>query len=511
MEKLTFLFLMTLPTVIPFYLLAQIHSTSKNCIPCEQIMNLRLPDVTILEAKSMQIDTIEDQVITVPFCHVLARISKEINFELLLPNNWNERFLMSGGGGFVGNIQNNFRDKVNSGYVTAGTDAGHKGSGIDASWGLNNMERQLDFGKLAIHLTAVVSKSIINSYYCKDPAYSYFIGCSRGGGQAMMEAQNYPGDFQGIVAGAPAFSWPAIGAKFIQNSQKNYPDPANMKTPVITKDNLRSLQDEVLKQCDTLDGIKDGIVSDPRACKFDFSRLHVCPDGGATTGCFTAKQLEAIKIVYTPLTNNQGTIYPGFPFGAENAEGGWDAWIAGNNPAMNMPSAQYLFGTSMFKYLVFNDSAWDYSKYDFTDFFKETRYASAYLDATQTDYTSFKKLRRKMIMYHGWDDPALSAFRTISYYEDVEKKDKNIQSYIRLFLLPGVLHCGGGPGPDDIEWLTLIRDWVEHDKTPERVIMSKKKDGKTVMTRPVFPYPKVAVYGGKGDTNLETNFIEKDN
>ncbi len=509
MKKSTFFFLMLLPLFVPFCLLAQTPTSAKNCIPCEQLMNLRLPDVTILEAKPMQTATIEGQVIKVPFCHLLGRVSKEINFELLLPNQWNERFVMSGGGGFVGNIQNSFRDKLNAGYATAGTDAGHKGTGIDASWGLNNMERQLDFGKLAIHLTAVVSKSIINAYYCKDPAYSYFMGCSRGGGQAMVEAEFYPEDFQGIVCGAPAFNWPAIGAKFTQISQKNYPDPGNLTTPVITKENLRLLQDEVLKQCDTLDGIKDGIISDPSACKFDFSHLPVCTDGGATTSCFTAKQLDAIKTVYTPLTNKQGIIYPGFPFGAENEEGSWDSWIAGNNPTMKMPSLHYFFATGMFKYLVFNDPAWDYSKYDFSEFYKETKYASAYLDATQTDYTDFKKLHRKMIMFHGWNDPALSALSTISYYEDVEKKDKDVQSYIRLFLLPGVLHCNGGPGPDQVEWLNLISDWVENGKAPERVIMSKKKDGKTVMTRPVFPYPKAAVYNGKGNTNIETSFTEK--
>jgi feruloyl esterase len=201
-------------------LLAQINSNSKQCIPCEQLKDLRLPDVTILEAKSLKNDTIEGEVIAVPFCRVLGKISKEINFELLLPGQWNKRFLMSGGGGFVGSIQNGFRSAVNSGYATVGTDAGHKGSGIEADWALNNMERQINFGRLAIHLTAVVSKFIIHTYYCADPAYSYFIGCSRGGGQAMVEAQQYPEDFEGIVAGAPAFSWPAIGGNLYRIVRK---------------------------------------------------------------------------------------------------------------------------------------------------------------------------------------------------------------------------------------------------------------------------------------------------
>ena len=508
MKKLAVIFLL-LSGFMPLVLLSQVNSSAKPCIPCEQLKALQLPDVTIMEAKSLKNDTIEGQVITVPFCYVLGRISKEINIELLLPGQWNERFLMSGGGGFVGSIQNNLRFAVNSGYATAGTDAGHKGSGIEADWALNNMERQLDFGRLAIHLTAAVSKFIIHAYYCAAPAYSYFLGCSRGGGQAMVEAQYYPEDFDGIVSGAPAFSWPAIAAKFIQNSQKNYPDPKDLSKHVITKDNLRLLQDQILKQCDALDGITDHILNDPRDCKFDFSTLPVCPDEQANANCFTPQQLAAIKVVYAALTNKQDTIYPGFPYGAENEEGGWDAWIAGANPSADFPSLHYMFGVNVFKYLVFNDPEWNYGQYDFSAFFKDTRYASAYLDATQTDYSAFKKRKGKMIIYHGWNDPALSAFETIKHFQEVEQKDKNIQSYIRLFLLPGVLHCGGGPGPDDVDWIKLIRDWVENDKAPERVVLSKKEKDKIVMTRPVFPFPKVAVYGGKGETNLEKNFIEK--
>ena len=508
MKKLILFFALPV-SFIPLALLAQINSGSKPCIPCGQLKDLHLPDVTILEAKSLQNDTIEGQAVTVPFCYVLGKISKEINFELLLPSQWNERFLMSGGGGFVGNIQNDFRWTVNSGYATVGTDAGHKGSGIEADWALNNMERQLDFGRLAIHLTAAVSKFVIHTYYCSDPAYSYFMGCSRGGGQAMVEAQQYAEDFDGIVAGAPAFSWPAIGAKFIQNTQKNYPDPKDPGKRVITKDNLQLLQKLILKQCDALDGVTDHIINDPRDCKFDFSKLPVCPGDQAGAGCFTSQQLVAIKTVYATLTNNQDTIYPGFPYGAENEEGSWDVWIAGTNPDLHNPSLHYMFGTNMFKYLVFNNSEWDYSKYDFSNFFDETRYASAYLDATKADYTEFKKKKGKMIMYHGWNDPALSAFETIKHYEEAEQKDKNIQSTIRLFLLPGVLHCGGGPGPDQVDWLRLIRDWVENDKVPERLVVSKMEKDKVIMTRPVFPYPKVAVYIGKGDTNLEKNFVEK--
>jgi hypothetical protein len=468
----------------------------KFCKACEDLKKLQLPDVTILVAEAKALDTIKNPnepwmptvIINKPFCRVLGRISKEINFELLLPDGSNGRFLMSGGGGFVGSIQNGFRDKVNDGFATAGTDAGHKG-GEDAKWAYNNMERQLNFGRLAIHRTAVVSKLIMQNYYCAAPAKSYFIGCSRGGGQAMVEAQYYPEDFDGIVAGAPAYGWPATAAKFLQETQNNYPDPNNLK-PVITNDNLKLLQNEVLKQCDQLDGSADSIIEDPRKCKFDFSKLPVCSDGKAGTGCFTNQQLAAIKAVYNPLVVGGKQIYPGFSFGAEAEKGSWDVWITGTSPYMsNSPSLHYMFSTNIFKYLVFNDSTWDYSKYDFKNFEAQTLYASSYLDATSTDYSEFKKHNGKIIFYHGWNDPALSAYATIEHYEGILKSDKDAPSYARLFLLPGVLHCGDGRGCDNVDWVGQIVDWVEKSKAPEQVVASKTVQGKTI-TKTIFPYPR---------------------
>lgn len=502
---------------IPFNTSAQVGANKKSCIPCEELKKLQLPDVTILKAESKSKDTIRSQEfwippfpVNVPFCRLQGIISKEIYFELLLPVQWNNRFLMSGNGGFAGSVQNNLLSYLNNGYAIVGTNTGHNGNSIQADWALNNMERQLNFGKLAVHRTAVVSKSIIAKFYCSSPAYSYFLGCSRGGGQAMMEAQQYPDDFNGIVAGAPAFTWPAIGAKFISGCQSNYPDPKDLKHPVINNDNLKLLQKLVFEQCDQLDGLNDQILNDPRNCRIDFSKFPLCPDNKAANGCFTKEQLNAIKNVYEPVIIDDTQVYPGFPPGLEAENGSWDMWISGTSTMMqNMPSLHYMFGTEMFKYLVYNDAAWDYSKYDFKNFFKETTYASSFLDANNTDYDSFKKLNRKMIMYHGWNDPALSALATVRHYEEAMKKDINLQSYIRLFMLPGVLHCDGGTGPDKVDWVKLIQDWVEKNKAPERVVFSKIVNGKTVMTRPVFPYPKETVYNGAGDSNSEKNFSEK--
>jgi hypothetical protein len=479
------------------------------CVPCDKLKELKLPDVTILSVEAKASDTIRSPEVwiapaylTKPFCRVMGRISTEINFELLLPQQWNGRFLMSGGGGFVGAIQNELRARINDGYANAGTDTGHQGDGFTAEWAYNNMERQINFGRLAVHRTAVVSKAIIQAFYCKEVSYSYFLGCSRGGGQAMVEAQFYPQDFNGIVAGAPAFSWPALGAKFIKVTQKNYPNPKDL-TPVLTDDNLNFLHEYVLKQCDNLDGLNDKVITDPRDCKIDLSKLPLCPNNQTGATCFTKEQIAVIKAVYEPLVVDQKTIYPAFPVGLER---GWDPFITGIS---QKPSFHYIMGTNMFKYLVFNDPTWEYSRYDFKNFFNETRFAASFLDATLVDYSEFRKLNGKMIIYHGWNDPALSAYSTIDHYEAVMQKDKDANSYIRLFLLPGVLHCEGGTGCDNVDWVGIIRAWVESNKAPDRIIASKMAKGKIIATRPVHPYPKVTVYSGKGHANQEKNYIVK--
>jgi len=484
------------------------------CTPCDKLKDLKLPDVTILSVEALASDTIKSPepwipttYLTKPFCRVMGTISTEINFELLLPQQWNGRFLMGGGGGFVGSIQNELRDRVNDGYATAGTDTGHKGQAFSAEWAYNNMERQLNFGRLAIHRTTVVSKSIIQAFYCKETFYSYFLGCSRGGGQAMVEAQLYPQDFNGIVAGAPVHRWPALSAKFLSVIQKNYPNPNDL-TPVLTADNLKLLQEYVLKQCDNLDGLSDKVITDPRDCQIDLSKLPVCVNNQPGATCFTKEQLAVIRAVYEPLVIDQKTVYPAFPVGIEAEEGGWDIWIAGTNSYVK-PSLEFTISTGLYKYLVFNDANWDYSKYDFKKFFDETRFASSFLDATSVDYSEFKKNNGKMIIYHGWNDPSVSAFSTIEHFEAALKEDKDLNSYMRLFLLSGVLHCGGGTGCDNVNWVEVIQSWVENNQPPDRVISSKMAQGKTTATRPVYPYPKVTAYSGSGDASQEKSYKVK--
>jgi feruloyl esterase len=504
MKNMAFILPILLST-LPCLLQAQNNPVAEKCIPCEKLTTLKLPDVKITESVTYSVAPL--------YCRVVGIIGKEIKFELVLPSEWNGIYVMGGGGGFVGSIQNAARSKVNEGYATSGTDTGHEEKNlISAGWALNNMERQLNFGHLAVHSTAEVSKAIIGCYYGYSPKYCYFIGCSRGGGQAMMEAQRYPDDFDGIVAGAPAFNWPAIAAEFVQNTQAVY--PSRLTESVISKEHIRILQEAVHKQCDMIDGVRDSILNNPARCIFDFNSLPRCPGDTPGKNCFTASQIKAIKTIYEGVDIGSGITYPGFPFGGENKLSGWKVWITGspeNTQRSGYPSNQAAFGIETFKYLILQDPDWNYADYDFTGYEKEIRYASAYLDATSTDYSGFKNRKGKIILWHVWNDPALSAYATIDHYNAVKARDPDIKNYMRLFLLPGVLHCGGGDGPSQIDWIALIRDWVENNNAPERVIVSRTSGGKEVITRPVFPYPDEAVYDGKGDPDKETSFILKQN
>jgi len=479
------------------------------CIPCSEIKDLRLPDVIIVEATEVNTEPAESKTGDRAHCKVLGQIGKEIHFELLLPDEWNGRFAMGGGGGFVGSIQNTANFSLNQGFATSGTDTGHKANGIKADWALNDMERQLNFGHMAIHRTAEVSKVLIFNFYCADPEYSYFIGCSRGGGQAMMEAQRYPEDFDGIVAMAPAFNWPEIAAEFVQNAKALYPNPQNLDTPTLTKYNQRLLQEAVLEACDAVDGLEDGIITDPRDCDFDPDNLPICPEGNPGGDCFTEEQIQTIKTIYAGVTIDGKEIYPGFPLGGENRGGGWNNWIVGPEPSLKplkFPSLQFGFGTEIFKYLVFNDPDWDYSSYNYSDYFKDTEYTGSYLNADNPDYSAFKNSGGKILFMHGWEDPALSALATIDHFESILQVHPDADSFTKLYLLPGVLHCGGGPGPDQVDWLTIIRDWVERGEAPNRIVANKVENKKVVLSRPVFPYPRIPVYDGQGDPNKDASF-----
>lgn len=465
---------------------------------CARLASLKLPDVRITRAAA--VPAAPSGPIRAAHCRVDGVIGTETRFTLLLPDQWNRKFFMGGGGGFVGSVQNSAATTVNQGYATVGTDTGHQGGGTDASWALNNLERRVNFGYAAVHRTAETAKAIIARYYGGDATRSYFTGCSRGGGQAFMEAQRYPDDFDGIVAGAPAYDWTGIAAAMIRNIKVLFPDPKN-PTPMFTLDELKTIESSILASCDARDGVTDGILNDPRQCAFDVETLPL-----------PASKKAALKAVYAPTLNRDGELYPGQPFGGEGQVGGWAAWLTGGGvqtPGQTAPSAQFAFGTGIFKYLVFNDPEWDYTRYELNGLKKDGAQAAAYLNATDPNLDAFKAHGGKMILWHGWADSGLTPLASIRYHEQVYARDPNASDYFRTFMLPGVLHCSGGVGPDVVDWPSVIDQWVENGNAPDRVIARKVANGQTTQTRPLCAYPKKAEYTGSGSTDDEKNFVCK--
>jgi hypothetical protein len=464
---------------------------------CSHLMMIRLPDVKIIEAVTVPAAT--TGTVRAVHCRVNGIIGTEIKFSLLLPDEWNGKFFMGGGGGFVGSIQNSSASTVNAGYATVGTDTGHQGGGTDASWALNNLERKVNFGYLAVHRTAATAKAIVAAYYGSSPTKNYFAGCSRGGGQAFMEAQRFPDDFDGIVAGAPAFNWTALAAQMVRNMQAAFPDPSST-TPMFTLAELKMIEAKILEACDTIDGVKDGLMEDPRRCTFNVGSLPLNP-----------AQLKALKSIYGPIMIGEEQIYPGQPFGGEGQNAGWPAWITGGTAPAGTggPSLRFAFGTGIFRYLVFNDPTWNYSTYDLANWKKDTALAASYLNATNPDLDAFKSHGGKLILWHGWADPALTPFASIQYHEEVYTRDPRASDYFRTFLLPGVLHCNGGTGPDNVDWPAAIADWVENGKAPQRLVARTLAGGTVVRSRPICAYPQKAEYKGSGSTDDEVNFICK--
>jgi hypothetical protein len=464
---------------------------------CAGLTSLTLPDIKIGEAVAVPTGTGGE--IRAAHCRVTGVIGTEIRFSLLLPDTWNGKFLMGGGGGFVGMIDNWANTSVNDGYATVGTDTGHQGEMFDAGWALNNLERQVNFGYVAVHRTAETAKAIVRHYYGTTEKRSYFSGCSNGGRQGLMEAQRFPDDFDGIVVGSPVHDFVGLAAQFVRDAQAVFPDPRNLSAPLFTPETLKSVEAQIVEKCDAVDGVKDGLLEDPRRCNVDVAGLAGLSDG----------QRAALRKIYAETSGKGGAIYPARPVGGEGEVDSWPAWITGGSPhaTSQAPSLGFALATHFFKFLVFNDPSWDYSGYDVANARKDARLAATFMNATNPDLDAFKAKGRKLIVWHGWSD-ALTALGSIRYYEEVRKRDDGVRDYFRLFLMPGVLHCRGGSGPDTVDWPAMLADWVENGKAPDRVIARKSAAGGAVSrTRPLCPYPQHAEYTGAGSTDDAANFV----
>jgi feruloyl esterase len=420
---------------------------------------------------------------------------------------------MGGNGGFAGSLDNDY-SSVRRGFAFADTDTGHQGSGIQAGWAMGHPDRLANYGHVAVHRTAETAKAIVRAYYGRAAQYSYFEGCSNGGRQALMEAQRYPQDFDGLLAGAPAYDFTSIAAGFVKNIKAVFPTRNSARTPVVTPDNLALIGRAALEACDASDGVRDGVIGAPDTCRFSLAGVNACPNETAAPDCLTTTERRAIAAIYAPATAGALQIYPGQPVGGENDESGWREWITGVDQGLlagtngQASSLQLAFAPELFKYMVFANPDWDYTTYDLANWARDTKAIAPILNADNPDLSPFKTHGGKLIIWHGWADPALNALSTVNYYSRVQQRDRTSGTFTRLYLLPGVEHCNGGPGPARVDWLTAITDWVEKGKAPDRLVSSKMgPNGQPVRTRPLCPYPQRAVYKGSGSTDEEQNFV----
>ena len=385
---------------------------------------------------------------------------------------------------------------LREGYATASTDTGHEGG--DASFALGHPEKVVDFAYRAVHETTVKTKAIVAAYYGRGARFSYWQGCSTGGRQGLMEAQRYPEDFDGIIAGAPANNQIQLCAWRMAIVVASLNDPARVLP--VAKTTL--VNNAVLDSCDALDGVRDRLLSDPRSCHFDPTTL-LCR-GPERDDCLTAGQLETVKMAYSDARKKTGElIYPGLPPGGEL---GWRLPGQAKEPSS--------IDLGMFRFIAHQDPNWDWRTFDLESDTALAQNRTGFIEAADPDLSAFKARGGKLLIYHGWSDGgsggAISALNSIAYYERVlARMGPDQQAWLRLFLVPGMAHCGGGSGPNQFSALAAMERWRESGLAPDRIIATRVVDGRVDMTRPLCPYPQVAVYSGVGSVNDAGNFTCK--
>jgi feruloyl esterase len=478
---------------------------------CDSLASLKLPNTFITAAHVVTAGTFQPPgpaptaallaaYQTLPaFCRVQGVIEptsdSQIEFEVWLPTeNWNGRFQAVGNGGWAGFI--NYRDLVTAlqtGYATASTDTGHKGS--NAEFAVGHPEKLIDFAHRGVHETAVHSKSIVTAFYGRPAQYSYWNSCSAGGGQGVMEAWRYPDDFDGIIAGAVSrplnmgliYGWIAA-AQAVRRTPGSF-IPAS-KYPVIHQ--------AVMRACDSIDGLEDGLIQDPTRCRFDPGTLRC--KGADQNGCLTVDQVAAARQLYAPVVNprTKKMIYPGLQPGSEL---GWGT-VAGPQP--------FSVGPDTLKYLFFKDHAWDFRTLDMSSYEEVESKLGAGNNPMNADVHAFLKKGGKLLVYHGWNDTVVAPGEGTRFYEGVLRAEGNTAKTtdaVRLFMAPGMGHCGGGEGPNRFNAVAALEVWVEKGKAPDSIVASHAVDGKVDRTRPLCPYPRVAVYKGSGSIDDAANFI----
>ena len=503
-------------------LTALVAAAPADAATCESVALLVLPDTTIKSAATVASGAYTPPGATAPvdvpaFCRVTGVVKPAVRFEVWLPmDGWNGKFHVSGNGGMAGVISyGGLANALNRGYAAASTDTGHVRpgtGGFDASWALGRPDLVTDFGHRALHVTTEAGKAITRGYYERPPDHSYYTGCSKGGQQGLMAAQRYPDDFDGIIAGNPAHDW----TRFYAGAHLWYA-LATLRDPesYIPRAKLPLLAAAVNDRCDALDGLEDGVLDDPRDCDFDPAAL-TCRERQDPSSCFTPKQVQAVRTIWAGSRNAAGdVIYPGLVPGGENGPGGgWGSWVTGTEP---FTSLHWLAADGFFKYMVFEEPDWNFRTFDYdTDLEFALGKVGPSLDAADPDLRELRVGGAKLIVYHGWSDPDISPLASIDYYEDVlsviggdRGRDVALtetRDFFRLFMVPGMGHCSGGPGYNSLDALPALESWVEDGIPPDTILGSRIEDGEVVRTRPLCAYPQTAGWDGTGNPDDASSF-----
>jgi tannase/feruloyl esterase len=434
------------------------------------------------------------------FCRVAATLTpssdSDIKMEVWLPAaNWNGKSEQVGNGAFNGSIgYAAMATALARGYAASSTDTGH--SGGSGSFALGHPEKAIDFGWRAVHETALASKTIVAAFYTSPAARSYFTGCSAGGRQGLKEAQRFPADFDGIIAGAPALDWTGRAAQAVRVVQRLQNDELARLPPA----QAQLVHAAALAACDAQDGVRDGVIGDPERCAFDPGILQ-CKRAADETSCLTSAQVGTAKMLYSAQVNAKTkreitALYPGSELGWTDL--GWTA------------SARAT-GLDQFRFLVFKDPKWTVEKFNFAAAIVQAEDADRdTINALDPDLGAFLKGGGKLIQYHGWSDPQISPGNSAQYYRRVVEAlggAGRVQDGYRLFMAPGMGHCGGGDGPNTFDMVAALEQWVEQGHAPDRILASHATSGRVDRTRPLCPYPQLAVYAGVGSTDEAANFV----
>lgn len=460
---------------------------------CESLTALTIPDVVIASAESVPAAGVLPA-----FCRVQAAAKpvadSEIHIEIWLPAAaaWNGKFLGTGNGGYSGAVgYQDMQRGLRQGYAVAGSDTGH--SGGDLKFGIGHPEKIADWAWRAVHVMTETAKLVVRSYYARFASQAYFTGCSTGGHQALMEAQRFPGDYDGIVAGDPGNNRVRLNIGFLWSWLAANRDAQ----PPLPTSKLSLLNKAVVAACDELDGMRDGIIGDPRACQFDPAVLQC--QGADETSCLTASQVSAVRKIYDGARNPRTgeRLYAGWALGSES---GWSGYFVGQREPARL---------DFWRYWVFADPNWEFHSFDFDRDAAYADSAMAFLTANDPDLSRFQKRGGKLLLYQGWADPVVPPDDTIRYFEALQRAmggARNTAPFARLFLAPGMGHCSGGPGPNSFDSLAALDGWVTRGTAPDRMVATHAANGSVDRSRPLCPYPQVAQWKGSGSTDDAANF-----